>query len=330
MQSNESVLVSRSLLIFYVLVVYVFLQFLWWSYLLFNLNGEVSQLKAEIALLKGEDNNMLIYSQALRNKWLMIFGEGMVFLILLSLGIIQTRKTFKKEFALMRQQKNFLLSITHELKSPLASIKLYLQTLNKREFDKEKRTEIIGKAISDTDRLDNLVENMLLASRVENANFQLDIQDINLSAFLNDYAQKFNNKLKDGALLKTNIEPDLYMQGDKLYLGSMVENLLENAFKYSPENAEVRLSLHADDGWAVIKIADQGHGIPSHEKEHIFKKFYRAGNEETRSTKGTGLGLYIVSKLALMHKAMLQVHDNQPKGSIFELKFKLCNYINES
>jgi signal transduction histidine kinase len=322
MQARDGALMSRSLLIFYVLVIYVFLQFLWWSYLLFDLNGEVSRLRSEIAIIKGEEADALFYAKALKNKWLMIFGEGMVFLILLALGIVQTRKTFKKELALMRQQKNFLLSITHELKSPLASIKLYLQTLGKREFEKEKRDEIINKAIADTDRLDNLVENMLLASRVENSGFQLQLLPLNLSELINDYVKHLKSEIQHQNRVQIEVEPNLFILGDKLYINSMIANLVENALKYSPTEKPVKIKISSQNDQAVMQVIDEGAGIPEHEKLNIFMKFYRAGNEETRKTKGTGLGLYIVAKLAALHKATLSVSDNSPQGSIFELKFK--------
>ncbi|MFN4124155.1 MAG: sensor histidine kinase [Flavobacteriales bacterium] len=322
MQAKEGASISRSLLIFYVLVIYVFLQFLWWSYLLFDLNGEVSRLRSEIAMMKGEEADALFYAKALKNKWLMIFGEGMVFLILLALGIVQTRKTFKKELALIRQQKNFLLSITHELKSPLASIKLYLQTIGKREFEKEKRDEIIKKAIADTDRLNNLVENMLLASRVENSGFQLQLLPLNLSELIHDYVKHLKSEIQHQNRIQIRVESNLYILGDKLYVTSMVANLVENALKYSPDDKPVNIKLSNQNELVVLQVADEGTGIPEYEKLNIFMKFYRAGNEETRKTKGTGLGLYIVAKLATLHKATLSVMDNSPQGSIFELKFK--------
>ena len=322
MQVKGDAQVSRSLLIFYLLVIYVFLQFLWWSYLLFNLNGEVSQLKAEMALLKGEDQSIETYENALKNKWLMIFGEGMVFLFLLSLGIIQTRKTFKKEVALIRQQKNFLLSITHELKSPIASIKLYLQTLNKHDFVKEKRDEIIHKAIGDTDRLDNLVENMLLASRIESSAFHIELNRINLSETIQEYINHINHSISEGNKIKTNIETDIFVQGDELYINSIIGNLIENARKYSKPDTEVLVKLKNNGQQVVLSVSDFGIGIPEHDRVNIFMKFYRAGNEETRKTKGTGLGLYIVAKLAALHKASIQVSDNVPQGSVFEIKFK--------
>ena len=127
---------SRPLFWFYLLVTYVLVQFVWWSYLMIDLNNEVVHLKTEINLLKGETLNEVFVkgnelNEKLHKRWLMISGEGLVFISLLLLGIYQIRKTFKKEGKLAQQQKNFLLSVTHELKSPIASTKLQLQTLEK-------------------------------------------------------------------------------------------------------------------------------------------------------------------------------------------------------
>src|SRR5687768_8527326 len=126
----------RPLVLFYLLVFYVLLQFSWWAYLLIQLNQEVYLHKTELIELKEPvalARESVELSKGLRNRGIMVAGEGFVFLTILVIGIFKTRQAFYKEFSLARQQKNFLLSITHEFKSPLAAIKLNLQTLQKRE-----------------------------------------------------------------------------------------------------------------------------------------------------------------------------------------------------
>ena len=185
------------LFLFYLLVTYVLLQFVWWSYLMVKLNNEVLEQRLQIIELSSTNPLEIEIAQKdlhakLHKRWIMIAGEGTVFLVLLISGFIQTRKTFKKEAELSRRQKNFLLSVTHELKSPIASAKLQLETLLKRDLSKEKQQEILRNALSDTERLNALVENVLIATRLEDSNFKLHKQQINLSNFLRTELQRIS------------------------------------------------------------------------------------------------------------------------------------------
>ena len=109
---------------------------------------------------------------------------------------------------------------------------------------------------------------------------------------------------------------------DEIAIKSIILNLLENAIKYSDENPDISIVLSSDQQQILMKISDKGIGISDKEKELVFNKFYRSGSEETRKTKGTGLGLFIVKYLVNQHFGKISIYDNQPKGSIFEIKFK--------
>ncbi len=290
--------------------------------------NEISYLKSQINVLNGESLNDIVKSgnelnAKLHARWIMIAGEGSVFIAILLIGIYQIRKTFKKETALAQQQKNFLLSVTHELKSPIASTKLQLQTLQKHELDRNKQKEIISNAISDTDRLNNLVENILLAAKIENSVFNIHKENCNLSDYLreglNQTISSFNYKQK----LELNIDPAIFMPIDRTSFPSIVLNLVENAVKYSPDNSKITVSLRKGKEQIILCVADEGAGILDTEKVRIFQKFYRVGNEETRNTKGTGLGLYIVNYLVEQHNGTICVKNNHPNGSIFEVVFSL-------
>jgi len=319
---------SKPLFWFYILVAYVLVQFVWWSYSMIQQYNEISYLKSQINVLNGESLNDIVKSgnelnAKLHARWIMIAGEGSVFIAILLIGIYQIRKTFKKETALAQQQKNFLLSVTHELKSPIASTKLQLQTLQKHELDRNKQKEIISNAISDTDRLNNLVENILLAAKIENSVFNIHKENCNLSDYLreglNQTISSFNYKQK----LELNIDPAIFMPIDRTSFPSIVLNLVENAVKYSPENSMITVSLRKGKEQIILCVADEGAGISDTEKVRIFQKFYRVGNEETRNTKGTGLGLYIVNYLVEQHNGTICVKNNHPNGSIFEVVFSL-------
>jgi signal transduction histidine kinase len=295
---------------------------------MFQLNNEISHLKTELNLLKGESEEQIILqgneiNAKLHNRWIMISSEGAVFIGLLMIGIIQIRKTFKKENELANQQKNFLLSVTHELKSPIASAKLQLQTLQKRELSKEKQLEIIGNAISDTERLNNLVENILLAAKIDNSFFHLHREKVNLSDYITENMNQmillFNYKQK----VVLDIEPEIFLDIDKTTFPSIIINLFENAIKYSPVDSVITLLLKKQNDQIILRLKDEGIGISETDKKNIFDKFYRVGNEETRKTKGTGLGLYIVKHITEQHNGSVTVKKNEEKGSVFEVVFNL-------
>jgi signal transduction histidine kinase len=317
---------SRPLFWFYLLVIYIFIQFAWWSYLMIELNNEVYYLKTQVNLFQGESSEEITakgneLNARLRTRWIMIAGEGSVFVGLLLLGILQIRKTFKKEAALAQQQNNFLLSVTHELKSPIASAKLQLQTLEKRELDRAKQKEIISNAISDTERLNNLVENILLAAKIENSVYTLHKEKVNLSEYLTDGLKQTITSFHYKRRIDLQIEPDIFMVIDRTSFPSIILNLFENAMKYSAEDSTITIVLKSQADKVIFKVIDEGIGIDPKDRTAIFRKFYRVGNEETRKTKGTGLGLYITDYLVKQHGGTITVKNNTPKGSIFEVAF---------
>jgi two-component system phosphate regulon sensor histidine kinase PhoR len=317
---------SRPLFWFYLLVVYIMIQFIWWSYLMVQLNNEIYHLKTQVNLLQGESSNEIIangnvLNTKLKTRWIMIASEGSVFIALLLLGIFQIRKTFKKEAALAQQQNNFLLSVTHELKSPIASAKLQLQTLEKRDLDRTKQKEIIANAISDTERLNNLVENILLAAKIENSVYTLYKEEVDLSQYITEGLTQSIASFHYKRKINLQIEPGIHMHIDRTSFPSIVLNLFENAVKYSPEQSTILVTLRTQASKIVLSISDEGIGIDNKEKAFIFQKFYRVGNEETRKTKGTGLGLYITDYLVKQHGGSISVKNNHPTGSVFEVNF---------
>ncbi len=316
----------KSVRIFAILVIYILLQFVWWSYLLVKLNDEVYEHRIENVYLKNADEAQARAEERklivkLHSRYWMILGEGIVFLSLLSWVTFQTVRSIRKEMELARMQKNFLLSITHEFKSPLASIKLYLQTIQKHSLDKDKEQSFIAKAIADTERLDTLVENTLLANMIDHKGYSFNKDQINFSALVRLITQKFNSLPDFEQRIQQRIADDISIYGDKLALTLLLNNLFENALKYSPQKTEVNVELKKEGEKILLKVSDHGQGISSAEKEKVFRKFYRSGNEETRKTKGTGLGLFLVKYISENHNGKISVRDNHPQGSIFEIIF---------
>ena len=317
----------RPLVMFYLLVLYVLLQFSWWAYLMVKLNVEVFEHKIEMVELKqaypiekAKQKDEL--QKKLNERWTMIAGEGAVFLTLLVVGINMVRRAFRKEALLAKQQKNFLLSITHEFKSPLAGIKLSLQTLRKHSLEGEQKEALIHRSLNETERINNLIENSLLAAQIEGHSIELQREEFNLSELLENTIHDKAEQFRLVHEITSEIPENVMMTGDALAISSMVLNLVENAEKYSPENSKTHVELVNRDKHIVIRVSDNGIGISDEEKEHVFDMFYRVGNEDVRRTKGTGLGLYIVKQVALLHNGKVFVKDNKPQGTVFEVIFQ--------
>jgi signal transduction histidine kinase len=287
---------KRPLVIFYALIIYAVAELIWWGYMLVRLQPQ---------------------------RTAMILGEGSMFILVFTVGAISLHKSIKKERKLQEQKKNFLLSVTHELKSPLASIKLLLQTIQKRDLTKQQVQDFIGKSLLDIERLDDMVENMLLASKIDNRSYTFPKANFNLSVLVDNIVNRLQlNKCDiNEQLINAEIEPKIEMTGDKFALTSVVTNLIENAIKYSGPCEIVDVKLYSREGKIYLEVADHGIGIADNEKSRIFDKFYRVGSEDTRNTKGTGLGLYIVKQVLDKHEASINVKDNDPTGSIFEIVF---------
>lgn len=264
-------------------------------------------------------SEIIFLEKKISNKRWMVIGEGSVFLSLLLWGTLVMIRAYRKEMYLARQQKNFLLSITHEFKSPLAAIKLYLQTILRHDLEKEKTKSFINSAINDTERLNNLVENALLANLIDHKGYSFNKEDVNFSALIRLMTQKFQ-QMPGHSNLTVQIEDGLHIYADKNAMTLLINNLLENAWKYSKNEKNIFVHGSSKDQWVVMEIRDQGIGIPDNEKRKIFNKFYRIGNEETRSTKGTGLGLFICKYIVDQHNAKIQIIDNVPNGTIVKVE----------
>ena len=317
---------SRSIVIFSILFGYILLQFIWWEMLLVRQNSNIINEKQKLIELSSTDEVRLKQDIAeLHHKkqmqTVMIVGEGTVFLLLLLFGIYKIKQAHDKETQLNNQQKNFFLSITHELKTPIAATKLQLQTLQKQKLDESVRADLIASALMETERLNMLIDNVLLASRLETGEFIFSREKQNLGEVIQAVTKRYyKNELASGEL-SLNLKEDVFQDIDPHAFPSILTNLIDNALKYSTAPRLIQVELEAKPGRSILRVKDNGFGISEEDKQRIFSKFYRAGNEETRRSKGTGLGLYIVSYLVKQHKGSIKVKDNSPKGSVFEIEF---------
>ncbi len=322
----------RLRLLSYVVIAYLLLAFAWWSVLLFTKNRDTFYARRDLLRIllvadgRIKTDEEFYQSPAFQDlekhyrwqEW-MILGEASVFVFSLVIGIWLINRGYNKEVMAAKQQRNFLLSITHELKSPIASIKLVLETMLKRDLKREQQKKLMNTAWFETDRLHMLVEDLLLSAKLETA-YQPYLEPVDLSVLLQDLVHKLQMKYPAAVFHYDEQVENPIITGDKSGLTSVALNLLENAVKYSPKNPKIQLNLKQQNGTIQLEVADHGIGISDKEKAHIFEKFYRVGNEEIRQTKGTGLGLYIVEQIVKAHHGSIEVLDNEPKGTIFRVE----------
>jgi two-component system sensor histidine kinase CiaH len=223
---------------------------------------------------------------------------------------------------IQRQQQNFMMAITHELKTPISITRLNIETLLKHSLDDSKKEKILKSSLQEINRLNTLTGNILVSAQLEGGSYLFNKEEINFSQVVADSCQDFINRFPNRPWNKT-LEPGLFISGDPLLMQILVNNLIDNAVKYSPPDSPITILLKKEGEQGTLEIIDEGAGIPKTEQKRIFQKFYRVGNENTRIAQGTGLGLYLCRKIARDHKMHLHVTENQPKGTIFAVRFNL-------
>ncbi len=274
-----------------------------------NLSDDTKFIRLAINPKKIEELKFERYQQ--RNIWLY---QSILLLFLVGVGIYGVFSSIEKIYKLNKQQNNFLLSVTHEFKTPIAAIRLMLQTSKHPKVNDEKRIELVDNSIQSTHRLEELAENMLTAMQIESNAYQYNLTPVDYS---NLVIKVINNQQIKGQI-SAEVEPDIVVEGDDFILRMVVNNLIENAFKYS-NNQPIEVSLTKDQKWKRLSIKDQGIGLKKEDYKNIFKKFYRVQDEETRVSKGTGLGLFIVKQAVEKHSGKVFVSANTDKGSTFTI-----------
>ncbi len=248
------------------------------------------------------------------------YAEGIFFFALIIVSAIFVYRTVRRQFKQQQQQQNFMMAITHELKTPIAVARLNLETMQKYTLDPEKQKRLIHTTLEETTRLNFLTNNILVASQLEGGGYNFAKYELDLSDLLKDCVQDFRNRFNDRQFLE-ECDPDVDIKGDPLLLQILINNLLENAVKYSPKDSPITAVLKKTDSTIQLEVRDEGPGIPDEEKTKVFNRFYRIGSEATRQTKGTGLGLYLCSRIADDHNADITVTNNLPRGSNFVVRF---------
>jgi signal transduction histidine kinase len=243
-----------------------------------------------------------------RRRVVMMVSEGAFFAVLLVVLVGLLWRTVRREVELERQHRNFLSAITHELKSPLAAIRLSLETVASGRADEAAARRFVGNALVDTDRLEGLVSKVLEVTRYGAGTASIHLVRRPLSELVAQALAAFEARFTAaGATVGSAIEPETWAAVDGEAMTIAISNLLENALTYGGRPPVVEITLFSDGDQAVLEVRDNGGGIPEAEIPFIFNRFYRAGDEMTRTTRGTGLGLYLVQRIVKAHHGTVEV-----------------------
>lgn len=313
--------------VFWILLVYIIIALLWWFFSLMQQVQMIYRLEKAQVVQALPDTASPAYRKAMaaieeEKKWnyYKYTGEGSIFLLLILVGAVFIYRSVRRQLALQQQQQNFVMAVTHELKTPISVARLNLETLKRYQLDAQKQQKLIDTSLQETLRLDLLINNILISSQLDGRAYRPSREVLHFSGLVQEMARQFNSRYP-GRALELQIEQDVSLTGDELLLKLLVSNLLENANKYSDKKEPIACTLATGGGAVQLQVIDRGIGIAQEEKEKVFGKFYRIGNEQTRTTKGTGLGLYICKKIAEAHHASIRVMDNVPQGSNFIVQF---------
>jgi signal transduction histidine kinase len=243
------------------------------------------------------------------------------------LGLILAGSTlifiyWNKQHRLNQMQRAFVSNVTHELKSPVASIQLALETMALRDLSNEKRHEFLGMMLDDTERLTTLIDRILGAARIEKKRGRYRLEPVSMRRFIEDVLAEDRHLFeKDGHSVVFERGPDARVAMDRMAMHIVLDNLIENAGRYSPRGTTIRVRLHRDLRSCRVDVIDNGIGISRKDLKNVFKMFWRGTEDAPAHTRGTGLGLYIVRNIVRDHKGKVWASSAGPgRGSIFSVR----------
>ena len=309
-------------LIYWVFLTYMIAAFIWWYVSLEKQNNEIAAIKFQSIQIN--DPSLKAKTHAIQDfqlrKTKQFIGEGLTILVLFLLGAIYVYRSLKKQLRYADQQQNFMMAVTHELKTPIAISHLNIETLLKRELDTTQQLKLLEATLKETKRLDHLSTNILLTAQLDMGQYEANKQLVNVSELLRQNIKSFQERYPS-RICNTMVEDAMEIQGEPLLIQLLINNLIDNANKYAPVTEPIYIHLQSHQNMIQLIVKDQGPGIAAMDKNKVFEKFYRVGAETTRTTKGSGLGLYLCKRIAEFHNATIQLNANKPTGSIFTVTF---------
>ena len=267
-----------------------------------------------------------------RQHVFVVLGEGAFFLAAIITAVVLLWRALRQESALERQHQNFVSAITHELKTPIAGIRLAIETVLAGRVDDQGRTRFLTNALADTERLGDLVEKVLEVTRYAGGAHRLRIMPGDLSELVEEQVRVAQRRaLARSIEIQCEAVEGIQAPFDPEALPIVISNLIENALKYAQGNPpRVRVRLFLERGEAVLEVSDDGVGIAASDLESIFRPFYRASDEVTRRTPGTGIGLYVAREIVVAHGGRLTAaSEGRGKGATFRLVLPAAGLLAE-
>ena len=298
-------------------------QAVWWIVFMARLVDE----KVQMAIDLGADQGFvdLVHEQEIRRQ-IMVGSEGVFFIILAGLGAWLIYRALVKAEELKFHQQNFIMAVTHELKTPLASIKIYLDSLESPKISDDKKIAILPHLRQDTDRLEKLVEDVLEAGRFERSGYQLSRERFDFSRLVDDLLGNMADHPIELPLRinKQTFQRNIQIRGDRTALRRALVAVLDNAIKYNDKDAaELDIELRRESQSVCLRISDNGVGLTKAELGQIFNRFYRVGGGLNHSKPGSGLGLYLCSEIVRAHGGRITAQSEGPgKGTSILIKLK--------
>jgi signal transduction histidine kinase len=253
----------------------------------------------------------------------MFLAEGLFFGLLVLMGVLYMFRTLREEIDTEHRQSVFLTATSHELKTPITSLRMYLDTLRERELTPEKRQVMLATMSADLDRLNDLIERLLQAQRVLTPGTTLPLERIDISEETARAARELEHRVHFTGKHRLNVDTEygLFAMADARRWQLVVKNLVDNAVKYSPQGGLVDIYLAKRDGRIELSVTDEGVGFAAEDSARLFERFFRSGREETRSAPGVGLGLYLVREIVTSFKGSVHAHsEGLGKGSRFTVE----------
>ncbi len=257
-----------------------------------------------------------------RQRIVTVLEEGAFFLAAILTAVVLLWRVVRREGNLERQHQNFVSAVTHELKTPIAGIRLALETVLSGRVDDEERKRFLGNALADSERLGDLVEKVLEVTRYTGGAHRLRMGMGDFSQLLEDEIMVAERRVTArGAVLEAAVTPGVQATFDPEAMAIVISNLVENALKYArADDPRIWVRLRLERGEAVLEVQDNGVGIAAIDLESIFKPFWRAGDEVTRRTPGTGIGLFVAREIVDAHGGKLTASSpGQGRGATFRL-----------
>ena len=309
--------------VYWIFFSYIIVALVYWYISLNKQNDSMASLSR--SQLNADDPQymykMLAIDDYHHRKTMQYIGEGSVFFLVIIIGGVFVFQATRKQLRLGQQQQNFMMAITHELKTPIAVTRLNLETLQKRKLEETQQSRLIGNTLEEANRLNDLCNNILLTAQLEAGTSKANKEEVELGDLARNSVTQFIRRFPNRQINFVSTEETAVL-GEPLMLQMLVNNLLENALKYSPKDKPIQALVKLENGKVLFQVLDNGPGINDEEKKKIWDKFYRIGDERTRTSKGTGLGLYLCKRIVKDHKGDITVTNNQPSGCIFTVSFK--------